>query len=72
MRKSTKKKVIAARVMSAATVSRRLAEYNRWRRGQGKYAYTDDPLKYRSQPFSPAYLGRVIDRAVELLKGSKP
>lgn len=68
MRRSANKKVSATGVLSARTVMRELAEFNRWRRGQGKYAWNEDPSKNAELPFTAEHLGKVIDRAVELLK----
>ena len=67
--KLLKTKRPAPKLRSASTIARNLAEFNRWRRGRGKYAWNADPIKNVNLPFSPTELGEIIDRAVELLKG---
>lgn len=41
-----------------------LAEYQQWRRGEGRYAWDGEPAKYPTAPFTPSELGEAIDVAV--------
>lgn len=52
------------KTMSAAKCANALAEHNKWRRGEGKYAKACSP-----SPHEPHELSAIIERAVELLKG---
>ena len=41
--------------------------YQQWRRGEGKFAWNDDPEKNEMFPFSPQEIGAAIDTALEAL-----
>lgn len=69
MNTTARRRRVNGRALTAALVANRLAEYNRWRRGQGKYGWNSDPSKNLPPPFSGTVLGELIDSAVELLKG---
>lgn len=48
-----------------------LTEFNRWRRGEGKYAWNEDPAKNAECPYSPKAIGQAIDIAInEMNKGN--
>ena len=44
-----------------------LKEFNQWRRGEGIYAWNEDPTKNRELPFKPGEIGQAIDMACEIL-----
>lgn len=48
-----------------------LAEFNRWRRGEGKYAWNEDPAKNAECPYSPKAIGKAIDIAINEMKKGK-
>lgn len=51
-------------------VAEMLREYNRWRRGEGKYAWDSDPeAEYIEPPYAPKTLGRIIEDAADMLEG---
>lgn len=54
------------RKASATRVAKELEEYNKWRRGQGKYERAGVPIR-----ISCRELGIYIDRAIELLLTKK-
>ena len=45
-----------------------LEEFNKWRRGQGEYAWNEDPSKNKVLDITPEQIGFAIDYAVEFLK----
>ena len=45
-----------------------LIEFNSWRRGQGEYAWNEDPSKNKQLSISPTALGEAIDYAIDFLK----
>lgn len=53
--------------MKFKTAYRILAEYQKWRRGEGKYAWNSDPAKCVDMPYTPKKLGVAIDTALEAL-----
>jgi len=48
-------------------VAAHLAEYNLWRRGQGRYMFSEVPEKNVRFPLSAKELGQVFDAAITLL-----
>ena len=42
-----------------------LDEFNKWRRGQGKYGWKENPSEYLVCPYSPGEIGVAIDTLVE-------
>ena len=45
-----------------------LLEHNKWRRGEGQYSFCENPVTSVPSPFTPTQLGRIIDKAAEVLK----
>ena len=45
-----------------------LHDFNLWRRGEGKYAWNEDPSKNEPCPFSPGTIGLFIYRVSWILK----
>ena len=45
-----------------------LEEFNEWRRGQGEYAWNEDPSKNKVLELTPKQIGLAIDYAVAFLK----
>lgn len=60
----TLSKKSAANPKSVAAV---LAEFNRWRRAEGCYDWSEVPIKNVSLPYTETELGLWIDAAVSLL-----
>lgn len=52
----------------AEKIAGHLNEFNAWRRGQGKYAWNEDPAKNVECPLSPEKLGRILDRTMDILR----
>ena len=48
----------------AKDLAKALRKYNRWRRGQGAYKWSEDPKKNKPCPYSPKTIGYLIDEAV--------
>ena len=53
--------------MKFKTAYRILSEHQKWRRGEGKYAWSGDPTKRVDMPYTPKKLGVAIDTALEAL-----
>lgn len=49
-----------------------LSEFNDWRRGVGKYKWSEDPAAHQKLPFSPEEIGLAIDNAVRILRDANP
>lgn len=45
-----------------------LSEHQKWRRGEDKYAWNEDPTKDMAMPYSPTQIGWAIDKALVLLR----
>lgn len=45
-----------------------LKEFNRWRRGEGEYAFNEDPSKNKELGISPVEIGQAIDFAISYLE----
>lgn len=45
-----------------------LSEHQKWRRGEGKYAFSEDPLQNVDMPYTPTEIGCAIDKALEALQ----
>lgn len=54
------------KTMSAAEVAERIAELNKWRKGEPPYNYG-----WNKPPLTPIEFDAILDRAVELLNGQK-
>ena len=48
-------------------LAKALREYNRYRRGQGRYKWSEDPSKNKPSPYAPETIGYLIDEAVRRL-----
>lgn len=54
--------------MSPASLANALRDYNRYRRGQGKYKWSEEPEKNKPSPYSPETIGYLIDTAAKTLE----
>ena len=54
-------------MMKFKTAYRILAKFQRWRRGEGEFAWSDDPAKHKPMPYTPKKIGVAIDTAMEAL-----
>ena len=54
--------------MSPASLANALRDYNRYRRGQGKYKWSEEPEKNNPSPYSPETIGYLIDTAAKTLE----
>lgn len=54
--------------MSPAALAKALRDYNRYRRGQGKYKWSEEPEKNNPSPYSPETIGYLIDTAAKTLE----
>lgn len=48
-------------VMSNKELSRALKRYNRWRRGEREFKWSEAPEKNKPCPYSPATIGMLLD-----------
>ena len=54
--------------MSSSSLAKALRMYNRWRRGEGKFQWSEDPKKNKPCPYSPTTLGLLFDAAEKALE----
>lgn len=54
--------------MTTTEAAKILAEFNKWRRGEPPYNWSDDPKKRKELPYTPKQIGEAIDVAVEAMK----
>ena len=55
--------------MTPTEAAKILAEFNRWRRGEPPYDWSDDPANRKDLPYTPKQIGEAIDIAVQAMKG---
>lgn len=53
---------------SPGRLAKMLNEYNLWRRGVGKYAWSEDPKKNVDFPFSSSQLTMILNASVCMLE----
>jgi len=54
--------------MSTSSLANALRMYNRWRRGEGEFQWSEDPNKNKPCPCSPTSLGLLFDAAAKALE----
>lgn len=54
--------------MTPIEAAKILAEFNRWRRGEPPYDWSDDPTKRKKLQYTPQQIGKAIDVAVATMK----
>ena len=54
------------------TCAKSLMEYNLYRRGQGKYKFSEDPKKRKDLPWPSVVFGRIMEIAISYLKEYQP
>ena len=65
------RKKTAKKEMDPKLAAKILAEFNKWRRGDGAYGFTDDPKDYKDCPYTPTEIGKAIDIAIKVLEHAK-
>ena len=54
--------------MDRKTAVEILREFNEWRRGEGKYEFSENPDENLQFPYTPKKVGKAIDFAVKYLE----
>ena len=54
------------------TCAKALTEYNLYRRGQGKYKFSEDPKKRKDLPWPSVVIGEIFEIAIKYLKDYQP
>ena len=62
------RKKTAKKEMTSKLAVKILTEFNKWRRGDGAYGFTDDPKDYKDCPYTPTEIGKAIDIAVTVMQ----
>lgn len=57
--------------MSLVKATEIMREFQERRKGIGKYQWNEDPLKNKDLPYTPAEIGKAIDKAIEVMEGGR-